>query len=146
MDGDIGEYFQRLYESLDLAVEVQFREVSLNNWTPEMNKCHDNVNHWVRHSAARRAVRGWIFWPPDETGKCRFFAHSMVEEDGVLIDITPIDSNVPRRCLRFLTHKGSETDFECMRTQYAEVLYPPIAFSEWQASQQPAANGDESDI
>lgn len=140
MPGNFREYFQRLYERLDLAVKVPFREVKLENWTPEMNKCHDNVDHWIRHSVGSRAIRGWIFWPPDETGKCRFFAHSVIEENGLLVDITPIDSNTPREILRFLTHTESETDFDSIRAGHAEMLYPPVTFSEWCEYQQSASS------
>ena len=124
------KYFKRLYERRIEAVKVQFREVRFKGWQPVPNKCHDNVDHWVNCHTQSKAVRGWIFWPPDETGRCTFMAHSVVEENGELIDITPIDENTPRKGLFFLTHLGSEAEFALMKTACSQVPYPPVTMVE----------------
>jgi hypothetical protein len=38
-------------------------------------------------------------------------AHSVVDENGQLVDITPLDPNTPREGLVFLKHLGTEEDF-----------------------------------
>jgi hypothetical protein len=131
---DYSEYFRRLYERVNTAAKVPYREVGLEDWQPELNKCHDNVDFWIEHHGNDLAVRGWIFWLPDETGRCTFRAHSIVQENGTLVDITPIDSNTPRDGLLFLRHLGTEEDFEPMKTVCSEVLYPPMTMEELQAS------------
>jgi hypothetical protein len=146
MANDYSEYFRRLYERVDVAVEVQFREVSLEGWQPELNKCHDNVDYWRKHHAESCAARGWIFWPPDETGRCKFMAHSVVQENGTLVDITPIDRNTPRESLRFLSHPGTEAEFQSMKVVCAEALYPPITSEEWHESQSSAENNEGIDV
>jgi hypothetical protein len=56
----------------------------------------------------------------------------VVEENGELIDITPIDKNTPREGLLFLTHPGSEAEFAVMKTACSQVLYPPLTMAELQ--------------
>jgi hypothetical protein len=143
---DYSAYFRLLYERVNAAVKVPYREVSLKEWQPELNKCHDNVDFWVKHHGNVLAVRGWIFWLPDETGRCSFKAHSIVQENGTLVDITPIDRNTPREGLYFLTHPGTEAEFQSMRVACADVLYPPITCEEWHESQSPAGYNEEMDV
>jgi hypothetical protein len=94
-----------------------------------------NVDGWIATNPESKAVCGWLFWPPDETGRCTFMAHSVVDESGELVDITPIDPNTSRTGLLFLTHLGTEAMFSTMKISHAQVLYPPLNFSEWRESQ-----------
>jgi hypothetical protein len=121
MSTDYSEYFRQLYHRVETAVSVPFREVSIEGWLPALNKCHDNVDHWVRFHPECKAVRGWIFWPKVSLGRSTFRAHSVVEKNGVLFDVTPIDKNTPREGLLFLTHLGGEEEFESMKTSCSEV-------------------------
>jgi len=118
----------------------------MDGWDPAPSKCHEDVDHWVRHHPECNAVRGWMFWPPGETGRCRFMAHSGIEENGVLVDITPIGPNMIRVALVFLRHSGKEDDFHPMMTVCAEVLYPPFTWEEWHDSQTPGGNGEAIEI
>jgi hypothetical protein len=142
------EVFRAVLAPVDLqvAMTVPSRQVHLDDWKPAPNKCHENVNHWIRRNPECTAVRGWIFWPPDETGCCRFMAHSVVEEKDNLIDITPIELDTPREMLVFLRHLGTEEEFEPMKTACAEVVYPPITWEEWHESQTSAETDEEREI
>jgi hypothetical protein len=146
MASDYIEYFRRLYDRLPEALTVPFREVHLKDWKPALNDCHNNVDYWVKHSLGCTAVRGWIFWPADETGRCRFMAHSVVEEKGELVDITPIDRSTPRETLLFLMHSGTEPEFEAMKTGCSAVVYPPFTWEEWRECQTSAEIDEETDI
>ena len=143
MGSDFREYFRQLYQRLNEAVNVPFRRVHLDGWKPSPNKCHGNVDHWVKHRPESKAVRGWIFWPPDETGRCRLMAHSVIQEKSELFDITPIDRNTPREALVFLRHLGTEGEFEPMKTACSEVVYPPVTWEEVHDSQS-SAETDEA--
>lgn len=142
---DYQEYFRQLYERAETALKVPFREISFEGWQPALNKCHDNVDHWVRHHPESRAVRGWAFWPNAPGERCRFMAHSVVEENGALFDITPIAKNTPREGLVFLTHSGIEEEFESMKISCSEVLYPPITMDQWREYQCSAEHEEETD-
>ena len=90
MVADSNEYFRQLLQRVDQAVKVPFRAVSHEGWQPEPNKCHENVDCWVKHHPQSSAARGWMFWPSVLPGRYEFRAHSVVEEDGGLFDITPM--------------------------------------------------------
>jgi hypothetical protein len=62
-------------------------------------------------------------------------AHSVVDEAGALVDITPIDENSPRQGLRFLQHQGTEEEFTAMKVPCSHVFYPFMGFEEWRESQ-----------
>jgi hypothetical protein len=134
MGHDYTAYFEELHKRVDSAVKVRFRAVELNGKEPRLNGCHDNVNSWVENHPGTKIVRGWLFWPPNEAGQYTFMAHSVVEENGQLIDITPFDRNTPRGGLVFLKHEGTEEDFEPMKTVCSKVLYPPMTMEELQTS------------
>jgi hypothetical protein len=51
-------------------------------------------------------------------------AHSVVEDAGVLVDITPIDENTQREGLWFLLHDGSEKEFNAMKVPFSQLFYP----------------------
>jgi hypothetical protein len=137
MGYDYTAYFQRLRERVNSAVTVPFREVQLNEGEPKLNDCHRNVDFWVKNHPDTKAVRGWLSWPPNEAGQYTFMAHSVVDENGQLVDITPLDPNTPREGLVFLKHLGTEEDFSVMKTPCSQVLYPPFTRDEWRDSQLP---------
>jgi hypothetical protein len=132
MGYDYAAYFEELHKRVGSAEAVQFRPVPLDGGEPKLNKCHDNVDWWVKGRPDTTAVRGWLFWAqPNEVGQYIFMAHSVVEENGKLFDITPIGEK-ERKGLVFLRHRGTEEDFEPMKKAYAQVFYPPLSMDEWQ--------------
>jgi hypothetical protein len=130
-------YFRELLKRERKAVRVPFKAVSHGEFSPKKNDCHNNVDYWVTHHPQATAVRGWLFWGPDTAGRYNMMAHSMLEEAGTLVDITPIDENTPREGLRFLRHPGSEEEFSAMKLPLSQFFYPFISFEEWPESQLP---------
>jgi len=143
MHDEYNAYFQRLLGCVSLAAKVPFREVRLDGWEPKMNDCHGNVDFWVQHHPETKPVRGWLFWSANEAGQHLFMAHSVLDENSQLADITPLDPNTPRGGLLFLKHEGTEQEFSAMKTACSQVLYPPLTFDEWRESQ--AAELGDSD-
>jgi hypothetical protein len=135
MGYDYTHYFQQIRERVNSAVTVPFREVQLNGGEPRLNDCHRNVDCWIKNHPEAKAVRGWLFWPQNGAGQCTFMAHSVVDENGELVDITPLDPNTPREGLVFLKHVGTEEDFSAMKKTCSVVLYPPATFDEWRENQ-----------
>jgi hypothetical protein len=92
-----------------------------------MIHCHDNVEYWVKHHSDAKPVRGRLFFTPNPTGRYSFRAHSVLDENGRLIDITPLDENTQREGLVFPGHSGTEEQFLAMKIPYSQVTYPPTA-------------------
>jgi hypothetical protein len=42
----------------------------------------------VSHNPSVKPLRGWMVTRTDEAGRCLYEAHSVIEDDGVLYDIT----------------------------------------------------------
>lgn len=132
---DYDSYFRELLKGESKAAKVPFRTVSHGEFVPKKNDCHNNVDYWVAHHPQTKAVRGWVFWGPGADGRFNIMAHSVVDEYGTLVDITPIDENTPREGLRFLRHLGSAEEFEAMKAPFSQFFYPFISFEEWRESQ-----------
>ena len=130
-------YFRELLERESEATKVPFRAVSHGDFEPKKNDCHNNVDYWVTHYPEVKAVRGWLFWGPGADGRYNIMAHSVVDEAGVLVDITPIDENTPREGLRFLRHRGSAEEFNAMKVPFSQFFYPFMSFGEWRESMSP---------
>lgn len=135
MGYDYTAYSQQLLERVNSALTVRFREVQLSEGETKLNDCHRNVDCWVENYPETMAVRGWLFWPPNLAGQYTFMAHSVLDENGQLVDITPLDPNTPREGLVFLRHLGTEEDFSAMKQRCSTVLYPPPSYDEWHESQ-----------
>jgi hypothetical protein len=127
MGNDYSEYFRELHDRASTAVKVPFRAVTLAGWQPKLNDCHGNAKFWVENKPATTVVRGWLFWrQPNEASQYVFMAHSVLDESGQLVDITPLDPNTPRDGLVFLRHLGTEADFQAMKIACSQVFYPPL--------------------
>ena len=120
----IESYFASLQSRLDEASRVPFKAVSIAEWLPLPSQCHKNVDYWIAGRLKSRRVRGWLTWGKDEAGSCLFIAHSIVDDNGILYDITPIDSNTPP--LIFLKHIGSREAFDAMQPTWSSSVYPFI--------------------
>jgi hypothetical protein len=116
------------------AKVVPFKTVALGEWKPVVNKCHDNVNNWVRSTSGHFAVRGWVFYkqcfiPAERTLGCEFTAHSVVrDEKGVLFDITPVHDERPRPSMRFIPHPGDEDFFWKMEKSNPCICCPSLEY------------------
>jgi hypothetical protein len=141
----MNSYFRELIEREGDAAKVPFREVSYGDWSPKKNNCHDNVDYWVTHHPGIKAVRGWLFWGPGSDGRYTIMAHSVVEEAGALVDITPIDESTPREGLQFLEHIGTDEGFDELKITFSQCFYPFMSFDEWRDSQA-AIREEETDF
>ena len=128
----IQTYFDSLYDCIHTAAHVSFRDIASEQWQPEPSDCHRNADRWVGANNPRERIRGWLTWGIDGLGSCMFVAHSVIEEAGVLYDITPIDANTPSP--KFLRHEGTAEIFDAMQPEWSWTIYPFIT----QLSNEPA--------
>jgi hypothetical protein len=115
------ELLGKLNEAIEQAAIVPFREVIFRDGTvPSQNKCHENVDTWVRQNPQDRTVNGWL------VSGLIIDRHSVVEgHDGQLSDITPLEYRVP-----FVRHPGTDGEFCDLPPQInllAEREYPSLS-------------------
>jgi hypothetical protein len=122
---EIQNYFDEVSSRIADAEEAPFEAVSLPcGWTPKPAECHKNVDHWTAQPRHRhlKVVRGWLTWGKDASGLCMLTAHSVVEENGKLKDITPVDSDTPPSW--FVRHAGAKESFDAMQPEWSWTTYP----------------------
>lgn len=134
---ELMNYFASLHSRLSEAEDVHFRKVSIADWEPKLADCHNNVDRWNAGYERRRRVRGWLTWGNDAYGSCHLIAHSVVEDDGALYDITALDPHTPRP--KFLRHLGDKETFDAMQPDWSWTTYPIIL----ELSSEPAELDDE---
>jgi hypothetical protein len=94
--GVLAEYGQQLLSRIAEARVIPARQVSFEDWKPEVRRCHDNVAIWVKKYPSFKAIRGWLHIPLDGLYFTRFLAHSVVEDEhGDRFDITPLQASQP---------------------------------------------------
>ena len=120
--------------------------VSHDGWSPEASKCHENVDYWVKLNPHLKAVRGWMIVTEDESGRCIYEAHSVVEADGKLYDIT-LPNQAACVGIRFVRHRGTKDEFfEVLdNNRRSSVTYPPFTNDESLASQEGADQEEPED-
>jgi hypothetical protein len=98
---DIPRYFRELTARIASAVVVPCRPFA----NAAKNECHENARRYII-AFGGCVVRGWLVnsAQPDTPA---FTAHSVVEMNGELIDVTLDEAE--RDGLRFLVHVGSDT-------------------------------------
>lgn len=80
----------QLYARRDEGVIVTPGRVTIDGWQPVERDCHDNVTRVVNADKRYTAVRGWLYFSyNDATAFVCFNAHSVIEVNGTLVDITP---------------------------------------------------------
>ncbi len=92
----------KLREAINHASVVPYRDIRFQNGTaPAQNKCHENVDTWIRQNPQDRAVNGWL------VSGLIIDRHAVVEDpDGQLFDITPLEYRVG-----FVRHPGTDKQF-----------------------------------
>ena len=124
-------YFTSLCEraKADETVLVSFRVIRHGDWEPKSTACHRNADYWERVTPGARAVRGWLICGIDLAGGYSFGAHSVVEENGELYDITPHDCPIPgpEPPRLFLMHEGDKAAFDAMLPACNFVPFNPYA-------------------
>lgn len=68
-----------------------------------------------------------------------FVAHSVIEENGDLYDVTPLDPSTPSPL--FLRHVEAEAVFDAMQPEWSWTFYPIIT----ELSNEPAELPEEAD-
>jgi len=110
------EYEHRICERLSTAQVVPFKEVSADHWHPEIGKCHENVNQWIKFNPECTAIRGWVVYASYGNGIIGITAHSVVRGfDGQLFDITPVSDERVRQGMLFVHHEGDSASFDALR-------------------------------
>lgn len=127
---EVESYLTSLQSRLHQAQHMTRRKIGFEGWNPEPAKCHENVDFWVRLNPNIKPVRGWMLSQGVVAGRCLYEAHSVIEEDGVLYDIT-LREDVACELIPFLRHVCTEEEFSKMRYERAQFLFPPITVDEW---------------
>jgi hypothetical protein len=131
MTPEIRSYFVSLCARADndAAIVVPLVRVRDGDWEPKSKCCHHNARHWESREPGRKAVCGWLICGTDLAGGYTFGAHSVVEENGELYDITPHDcaSANPEPPRLFLRHEGEKRVFDAMLPEYNSVSFNPYA-------------------
>ncbi len=100
-----------LYACRDQARVVPFAARQSLTVKPQPHECHGNVDGWVAEHPECAAVRGWFIYDYalSAVPVVRFQAHSVLEENGRLVDITP---NEARKRPPFLPHPDGNEMFD----------------------------------
>jgi hypothetical protein len=107
----IARLAKSVVKRLDRSVNLRRVPGHIGEWTPTVNRCHDNVAIWVAKRPQHRHVHGFIYMDLRPKAQyIRLMAHSAVEtEDGTLCDITPYETSVD---YPFIRHLGTDAEFE----------------------------------
>lgn len=115
----IDSYFDDLRKRLpDESERVFFKNLCFDDGSPlPRNRCHENVDRWVKSNPEHRAVRGWVV-----SGRCVVDAHSVIcDRHGTLWDITFPDAAADG--ILFLRHRGTGEEFDRARNQQAQHVF-----------------------
>lgn len=109
-DTFLSELAEMLYLRRDEARRIPYAARKTEAFEPRPHECHANVDRWVADHAATKAVRGWLVYDYalSAFSVVRFQAHSVIEEDGLLLDITPAGG----RGAPFLRHPDGNEMFD----------------------------------
>lgn len=120
------EYAASICARRAAAVVVPFVEVSADGWSPEVAKCHSNVDRWVALNPGCEAVRGWITYMSYGPAGVQLTAHSVVRNpDGTLIDITPVYRGAQRGGA-FVEHQGDPAEFFAIIATTLDLRCPSL--------------------
>jgi hypothetical protein len=107
----IARLAKSVVKRLDQSVILRRIVAHIGEWTPTVNRCHDNVAIWVAKEPRHKHVYGFIYMDLRPNAQCiRLMAHSAVEtEDGTLCDITLHQASIE---YPFIRHLGTDEEFE----------------------------------
>jgi hypothetical protein len=107
----IARLAKAVVKRLDQSVILRRIVAHIGEWTPTVNRCHDNVAIWVAKNPQHKHVHGFIYMDLRPNAQyIRLMAHSAVEtEDGTLCDITPHQASID---YPFIRHLGTDEEFE----------------------------------
>jgi hypothetical protein len=146
------EYQTAVCARLDVAESVPFKEVSIGEWKPEVARCHENVEAWVREHPECIAVRGWAINASYGGNNGELTAHSVVRgPDGKLFDITPFANESQRASARFIAHVGDDLAFFEIKERGHSFTCPPnlldnLSVDDWCPSDDDDMNPDSDNF
>jgi len=120
---------QRIVDSvisrLGERVRLVRKTVSIGDWQPRAQECHDNVARWVAGNPEHKHVFGFVLFDYRLLNGCiRISAHSVVEDENrTLCDITPHEMSAD---YPFIRHIGSTDDFAVLVNQRDGSVDAPI--------------------
>lgn len=99
-----------LFTNLHLARHVRFQRRAIPTFTPQPHDCHNNVDRWCAVHPECKPVRGWLVfqYPLARHPVVRFQPHSVIEDGGRLVDLTPREGSDE---LLFLPHPDGNEMF-----------------------------------
>jgi hypothetical protein len=102
-----------LFARVHQAAVLNWAEVSIGDWKPQLNECHGNVTELCAHDPSYTPVRGWLYFDFGGLLDCvQFLAHSAVRApDGKLYDITPA---IASQQYPFLAAEESEREYAAL--------------------------------
>jgi hypothetical protein len=87
---NLQDYIDELVSRIPTAKIVRVEEVTIGEWAPKENLCHDNVKMLCKNNSSYKHIYGWLYSNNSEFGFINFMFHSVAQnEQGELIDITP---------------------------------------------------------
>ena len=112
IDNDYTEYTAQLYERRGEGIKLERVDIKIDDWKPVANECHGNVTEFCLRYDGFIPVRGWLYHDYfGERDYVLFIAHSAVESNGVLYDITP---SILPPIFPFITANESEEEYANM--------------------------------
>lgn len=112
-DDFLEELAATLFAHSGNAQVVGFDPRNSKSFTALPHECHGNVDRWAAAHPESEVVRGWLVYAYTLSAfpMVRFQAHSVLEEKGQLVDITPSDAG---RRPPFIRHPDGNEMFDLM--------------------------------
>jgi len=85
-----------LIPKINSAVILDRATVSVGDWVPKENRCHDNVRTMCKLEPGCEQIYGWLYADLSEFGYVSFMFHSAIKRaNGETYDITPTTAMLP---------------------------------------------------
>lgn len=112
-DSFLMELAEELYSKRADARVVRYEARQAADFEAYPHECHGNVDRWVASHPGSGCVRGWLIYDYALSAfpMVRFQAHSVLEENGRLVDITPVEV---RERHPFLRHPDGNEMFDLL--------------------------------
>ncbi len=96
-DDYVDEYKRCLLLLRSGKLNIPFKRVMVNNCTPLVNECYDNVNRFVAENSQYLIQYGWLIFEDSEKNETVFEAHAVVKNiiNTELFEITPTFLSLP---------------------------------------------------
>ena len=104
---------------LEDSTLVPLQPVEHDGWTPTVQRCHDNVEHWVSIHPECKPVQGWLYMDMGLICAARgipryvdLLPHTVLRSGaGHLLDITPRHADASGELYPFIRHPGPADEY-----------------------------------